>query len=212
MSGLLPERLALLGRAAELRANGTPWPDVAAQLATGTDELRRLAGEHVRAFGRLQRQARREFLGEVMAGAVARLRELLKSPQEGVALTAAVTLVRYDLAKTRDRRLAHAGRKARHRRRRRDELPPRPGVTVTAEAVEATETTEMVENTRCDSPTPAPQVLMPERVPAAPVAAEKTGCDSVTAAPPAPAPRGSTRQVDAIRRKRWLPPGLAPTR
>jgi hypothetical protein len=209
MSGLLPERLALLGRAAELRANGTPWPDVAAQLATGTDELRRLACEHARAYDRLARRSRREFLGETMSATVARLRDLLKSQQEGVAMMAAVTLVRYDLAKMRDRRQARNERKPRHKKRRRNELPPPPGVTVTAETVEAA---EPVENARCDSPSAAPQVLMPERLPAAPVAAEKTGCDSVAAAPPVPAPRGSTRQVDAIRRKRWLPPGLAPAR
>jgi hypothetical protein len=227
MPELLPERLGLLARAAELRAGGTPWTDVATQLATNTDELRRLTCEHAGAFGRLRRRAGREFRREVMAASVARLRDLLRSHQEGVALAAAATLVRYDLALMRDRRQARADRKARHKRRgrgRRDELPPRPGLTVAAEPaepVEAPEVTKRVEaksaaeSARRNSPTPAPQVVAAERVPAAPPGAEKracdTGCDSAPVSTPAK-PRGSTKRVDAIRRGRWFPPGLAPPR
>jgi len=220
MSALLPERLGLLGRAAELRAAGTPWPDVATKLATGPDDLRRLATEHARAFGRLARRAKREFRREVMAAAVARLRELLKSQQEGVALAAAATLVRYELAQMRDRRQSRADRKARHKGRRRgsrrDELPTRPGLTLTPHAVKTVSETvqcDTAEAARCDTTAPAPQVLTPQGVPTAAPSAEKvrcdTGCDSVLAAP-ADMPRGSTKRVDAIRRGRWLPPGLAP--
>jgi hypothetical protein len=98
-----PEPLALLGRAAELRAGGTPWDDVAAKLAVAVDDLRRLAAEHARGYARLVRRAQREFVRETMHATVARLRDLLKSQQEGVAMMAAATLVRYDLAKMRHR-------------------------------------------------------------------------------------------------------------
>ena len=37
------EPLALLGRAAELRADGTSWADAASQLCVTHDELRKLA-------------------------------------------------------------------------------------------------------------------------------------------------------------------------
>jgi hypothetical protein len=209
MSELLPdlssERLALLSRAAELRASGTSWDEVAAKLATSTDELRRLACEHARAYSRLIRRATREFRDETMGAVVARLRDLLKSQQEGVAMMAAATLVRYDLAKMRHSRPAHDRRNSRLQKRLRDELPPLPGLTVTAKQVET-----KAEIARCDTPRPVPQAPIPERVPAAPLVVEKTGCDSP--AVPAPAVRGSTRQVDAIRRKQWLPRGLAAAR
>ena len=101
MSSTSPESLALLGRAAELRAAGTPWADAATQLAVGVDELRRLAAGHARDYDRLARRARAELLRETLDAALAALRARLNSPDPGVSLLAATTIVRYDLARMR---------------------------------------------------------------------------------------------------------------
>src|SRR6187455_2604714 len=96
-----PESLALLRRAAELRAGGTPWPDAAARLDLGHDELRRLVSDHARDYDRLVRRARAGVLREVLDEALAALRTHLASRDERASLSAATTLVRYDLARTR---------------------------------------------------------------------------------------------------------------
>jgi hypothetical protein len=96
-----PESLALLGRAAELRAASTPWSDAAAQLAIGTEELRRLASENARDYDRLMRRARAEVLRESLDAALTTLRGLLKSSETGIGMKAATTIVRYDLARMR---------------------------------------------------------------------------------------------------------------
>jgi hypothetical protein len=116
-------------------------------------------------------------------------------------MMAAATLVRYDLAKMRHRQQLRSGRKQAKPKRRRYELPPPPGAFATAEKV------------RCDSPLPAPQSSAPERVAIETVGTKNSGCDSVTI-PPAPALAANpaalekTRQADAIRRKKWIPPWL----
>ena len=101
MTATSPESLALLGRAAELRASGVPWSDAAAQLSLGHDELRRLVSDHTRDYERLVRRARTEVLRETLDEAVAALRVHLASREERVSMVAATTLVRYDLARTR---------------------------------------------------------------------------------------------------------------
>jgi hypothetical protein len=220
MSSLIPERLALLERAAELRARGTPWDDIAAKLTVAPDDIRRLSSENARAYARLARRAKREFRSEAMNATIAKLRDLLNHEQVGIAMAAAATLVRYDLARMRHEQ--HAGRPPKNQRQR-DELPPLPSGRVASVTVDNTRC-----DSRCDTTPVTPQVQAPKPVPAELVGAQKTGCDTVTAVtittpvtptpPTAPVPakpvasREKTRVVDAIRRKRWLPPGLAPSR
>src|SRR5262245_58690184 len=184
MSALLPDTPALLGHAAELRARGTPWDGVATQLMIRTDELRRLVRDHARTYDRLADQARREFAHETLHAALARLHGLLQRQNERVALSAASTLVRYDLAQLRHRQQART-RKDRQAEKPRNELPPLPGETGTAEKNVGV----AVQKTRCDTPSPRPQVPVGEGVSAGAVDVQKAGCDSVTAAPaPASSP------------------------
>src|SRR5689334_468248 len=105
-----PESLALLGRAAQLRAEGVHWPDAAEQLALGHDQLRRLVADHHRDYERLVRRARADVLREATDEALAVLRAQLNSPERRVSLTTATTIVRYDLAVMR-----HGAREARDR-------------------------------------------------------------------------------------------------
>jgi hypothetical protein len=226
MSSLIPESLALLGRAAELRARGTPWDDTATKLAVSVDDLRRLSCEHARAFARLSRRAEREFHDDAMNATVAKLLDLLNHEQVGIVLTAAATLIRYDLA-----RMRHEENTSRPPKptRPRDELPPPPSRSVTVENTGC----DTACDTGCDSTPVAPQPQLPEQVPAEVSVADTTESDTVTAAPPsqqlpptnAPAPvasisidqvpaapRENTRVVDAIRRRKWMPKGLPPSR
>jgi hypothetical protein len=102
-----PESLALLGRAAELRATGVPWSDAATQLTVGQDELRKLASEHARDYDRLMRRARNDVLRETLDAALTALRGHLASPDRGASMRAATTIVRYELA-----RMCHGGKEA----------------------------------------------------------------------------------------------------
>jgi hypothetical protein len=210
---LVPETLALLGRAAELRAAGTPWPDAALQLKVAPDDLRALVAAHRRDFDRLVRRAGRDLEDETRGATLAKLRELLKSPNEGVVMFAAGIFIRYELAKMRHEvQLGRTGRPEREPRPR-NELPPPPSRTITAEKTAC--------DRGCDNPTPTPEVQKSQSVASA-AAPQKVSCDSVAkagvtagvTAPKAPAtsppPRGKTATVDAIRLKRWLPDGLAP--
>lgn len=95
------EPLALLSRAADLRAHGTPWNDTARQLAVEADPLHRLVAEHRRDYDRLARRARTEAARETFDAALAALRGLLKSEDPRVSLLAATTIVRYEMARMR---------------------------------------------------------------------------------------------------------------
>src|SRR5436190_8675804 len=101
MTTASPAPLALLTRAAELRAAGTPWPDAAAQLKVGHAELRRLPAEHARDYERLARRARTDFIRETLHEALAALRDQLKSSDDRIRFMAATTIVRYELARMR---------------------------------------------------------------------------------------------------------------
>ena len=101
MTTTSPESLALLGRAAELRASGVPWADAATKLAVGHDELRKLASEHSRDYDRLMRRARNDVLRETLDAALAALRTHVTSPEPKMSMRAATTIVRYELARMR---------------------------------------------------------------------------------------------------------------
>ena len=98
-----PESLALLERAAELRAAGAHSADAAKQLAVGHDELRRLASEHYRDYERLSRRARNDLHRQAVSATIAALINLMQSPEPGVGIRAATTLVRYHTALLRHR-------------------------------------------------------------------------------------------------------------
>ena len=66
-----PEPLALLERAAELRAAGTPWADAAAQLAVDHRELRRLVAETCDFHARIAIDPRMESLNVSVATGIA---------------------------------------------------------------------------------------------------------------------------------------------
>jgi hypothetical protein len=117
MTATSPESLALLGRAAQLRAEGVPRPDAATRLDLRHDHLRRLVAEHRRDYERLVRRARARVLREAADEAVATLRKQLHSEVPGVGPRVATTIVRYDLAKTRYDLLAAAARLRRGPRR-----------------------------------------------------------------------------------------------
>jgi hypothetical protein len=168
MSDIVPANLDLLRQAAELRADGTPWPAVAAKLAVSVGQLRRVADEHARAYGRLTRRANRELHGDTMRRTVAKLGGLLDSPEQGVVMMAAATLVRYDLARMRQELQTRRERDRGGRWARRDELPPAPSVTVTA-----------VKTGRDTAPA-KPEMPEPERVVATQVVEKSAHRDSVT--------------------------------
>ena len=142
-----------------------------------------------------------------MSQTVQALRELLRSPEPGTVALAAITIVRYELAKMKERYHASSVRLARQRKENnpfRNELPPLPSRGVTVEKTRC--------DTRCDSPPPATQSPKSQPVAASPIAATKPRCDTLPA-PPVPtallqptnpvAKKGKTAVVDAIRRKRW---------
>jgi hypothetical protein len=219
MSALVPDQLSLLDRAAELRAAGVAMTAAAERLKLTPDELRALIGGHRRDFQRLSRRAEREFDAELRRVALAKLMELMRGTNEAAAMFAAGTVIRYELARMRDdarRRRDSAGHS---HGRPRNELPPPPSRNVTAQSLAC--------DTGCDRPVAAPQVQIQKPVaPQSPVHAQSR-CDTVPAVvpvavtpPPAPLhaavpsppdglPRGKTTMVDAIRKKKWLPPGLS---
>jgi hypothetical protein len=98
-----PESLAILKRAADLRALGRSWDEAANQLAVGLDELQRLASEHHRDYERLSRRARNELHRQAVSTALVTLIKLMSSPEPGVGILAATTFVRYDTALMRHR-------------------------------------------------------------------------------------------------------------
>jgi len=223
MANLIPEQLALLHHAAELRAGGKPWAAVATELKVPDAELRGLRAANARLYDRLARRAEREFERETVRAALTRLCELMRSSDESVAMLAAGTVIRYELARMRQE-LAQIQQKrdrlhreliidqtfpraARETARWRNELPPPPSRPVTAPKPGC--------DSGCDSSTIKPQA--PAQKPlSAELPAKKTACDSAPAAavtpPPAPTPaaplsappKGKTTIVDSIRRKKWL--------
>ncbi len=126
MSNLIPEKLALLGRAAELRATGAAWVAVATELKVADDELRTLRAANTHDYNRLARRAEREFEREAARASLARLRELLKSTEDGVAMLAAGTIIRYELARMRHEVQAERNDQQRRFQKLRNELPPLP--------------------------------------------------------------------------------------
>jgi hypothetical protein len=212
MSTLVPEQLLLLNRAAELRASGAPWAAVAAVLKVASDQLHELRTTHARAYDRLARRADNEFARETVRATLARLRELLKSTDESVAMLAAGTVIRYELARMRQE--ARKDRPfPRETPRWRNETPPLPSRNITASKPEC--------DSGCDSPISRPEMPKSQVVSADPIAPKSARCDSppasvVTPARPTPTPsappapsKGKTTTVDALRRKKWLPDGLA---
>jgi hypothetical protein len=225
MANLIPEQLALLHQAADLRAGGKPWAAVATELKVPDAELRGLRAGNAGLYDRLARRAEREFERETVRAALTRLCELMKSGDESVAMLAAGTVVRYELARMRlelaqiqqKRARLHQEliidqtfpRAARETPRLRNELPPPPSRPVTAGKSGC--------DSGCDSTTAKPQAPAQKPLSAEPPA-KKTACDSAPAAavtppPPSPTPaaplsappQGKTTTVDAVRRKKWLP-------
>jgi hypothetical protein len=121
-----PEPLALLERAAELRATGMPWDQTAAQLSLGRDELRRLTAEHRRDYDRLLRRERAELLRETLDAALTALRTQIHSSDSRLSYLASCTFVRYRLACLR-----HSPEEARNRLQR--DTSPRAQKRMTAD-------------------------------------------------------------------------------
>src|SRR5262245_33786837 len=117
MTTASPTSLALLSRAAELRAAGTPWSDAATQLAVDLAELRKLTAEHARDYERLARRARAEFRREIFLEALAAMRTQLKAPDDRVRFLAATTLLRFEMAWMRHGAKSAAGELERGSRR-----------------------------------------------------------------------------------------------
>jgi hypothetical protein len=232
MSSHLPEKLLVLDRAAELRAAGAPWPTVATELKLPVEELRSLRAAHASAYNRLARRAADEFRRDTMQETLARLRRLLQSENEGVAIVAAGTVVRYELARMRqDARRERPERPARSScveirespRWRNDPPPPPSRPTPTPEpACDSQCDSGPGEwcDRRCDTSAAVPEAPGKEEVKHPPVGQEKAmpsdvPMGGVTPAPTPPAaeqpaapPRRRTTRVDAIRRRKWLPAGL----
>jgi hypothetical protein len=217
MTTISPTTLALLGRAAHLRASGRSWADAAAQLAVGQDELRRLAYEHSRDYDRLSRRARNEVLRESMDEAVGTLRRLLGSEDPDVGRMAAVTLVRYTMARMRQD--LNAG----------GERPPKPRkITVEAENVRAENSSELAKVTKRQDVDAAKKVAQPHpqppatRVPSPPAVAQPPATAPAPATPAAspaapgtapaptpahpatPPPAAKPSDAELLRRKRLL--------
>jgi hypothetical protein len=227
MANLIPEQLALLDHAAELRAGGSPWAAVATELKVAPDELRSLRATHARFYDRLARHADREFERETVRATLARLRELMRSSDESVAMLAAGTVIRYELARMRQELQKERGRVSREARREllpwRNETPPAPSRPVS--------TARPQENAKCDrgcdSVASRPQAPMNPGVASSAGTQKPARCDTAPSAsaapvtapkpapavpasnsvPPSPAKRNTTI-MDAIRRKKWLPDGL----
>jgi hypothetical protein len=230
MSSLVPEQLALLHHAAELRAGGTTWEAVATELKVPDAELRALRAANARLYDRLARRAEQEFERETVRATLARLRELMKSASEGIAMMAAGTVIRYQLARMRDDQ-----RKQRERNRCiddgprwRNELPPPPSRPVTSSRQDHDRGVTAGVTGGCDTPLSRPEPPANQGVTSSAPARKSVLCDNVptprtpagTAPQSVPAvggsnsvstgpAKGNTMLVDAIRRKKWLPNGLA---
>jgi hypothetical protein len=201
-----PESLALLGRAAELRASGVPWSDAATKLALDHDELRALVSDHSRDYDRLMRRARNDVLRETLDAALAALRTHVASPEPKMSMRAATTIVRYELA-----RMRHGGKEA-GSRLERDTRRTKP----TAEAREmrnqnVPESTEVPKEQEVNAAKNVAQSTAPGS--ASPVAPKPTPATPVPPAPPAPAvpaptaPAARNQQApldDAARRRQRL--------
>jgi hypothetical protein len=194
MTATSPESLALLGRAAELRASGVPWPDAATQLTLGHDELRRLVSDHSRDYERLVRRARTGVLRETLDEALAALRTHLSSRDERVSMSVATTLVRYDLARTRLGAQEARTRLERRARKLREQ--------------NASESTEVTKQQKVDAPKNVAQTAAPKPAAGAPAktapAPAKTPPAPATPPPAAPAEKTTTPIDDATRRRQRL--------
>src|SRR5262245_53614337 len=107
---LQPE-VALLERAAELRANGSSWDVVARKLDTNPDVLRAAVAAHRKQYRRFFVAARREVLDESFCEGLYTLRRQVRSDDERIANKAADALVRARLALFRHRRKGPPGEK-----------------------------------------------------------------------------------------------------
>jgi hypothetical protein len=195
------ESLALLGRAAELRASGTHWADAAAQLSLGHDELRRLVSDHSRDYERLVRRARTDVLRETLDEALAALRTHLTSRDERVSMVAATTLVRYDLARTRLGAQEARTRLERRARKLREQNASESTEVTKRQKVDAPKNVAQTAAPRPAASAPtAPHAPAPAKTPAAPATA--------TATPPTPAtasaapPPAAKAPLDELARRR----------
>lgn len=109
---------SLLVSVAELRAAGTRWPEVATRMNLDLDELRRSVRENQREYDQLVRRARKELQQEAADAMLATLRGLLDSPDPKVTLTAATSLMRYEMARMRE----HSKRAKNQSKATRDQL------------------------------------------------------------------------------------------
>ena len=232
MSNLQPEKALLLERAAELRAAGSPWTAVATELKVAADDLRTLRQSNTRLFDRLVRRADRESAADTLRATFARLRELLKSTNEKIAMLAAGTIIRFELARMRQSLQARRNALERWGERNRDELPPLPSRRLGVEklgcdrlgsqpkrseevpAQQAVATQAPAKSTTWDS-MPVTGVTGAKLASASP-AVNRAECaqkppllQSPPAAPPGAA-KGKSSVTEALRRKKWLPPGLSP--
>ena len=191
-----PETLALLGRAAELRASGTHWDRAAARLCLPHAELRKLVADHPRDYDRLVRRARAGVLREALDEALAVLRTHLGSRDERASLSAATTLVRYDLARTRlDAREARL-RLERRARKLRDQ-----DASGSAEVPGGRDVTAAKNVAQPAAPRPAAGAAAPRTAPAT----AKAKTPAAPATPPAApaAPQASAKApLDELARRR----------
>jgi hypothetical protein len=186
MTATSPESLALLGRAAQLRASGVPWPDAAAQLSLGHDELRRLVSDHSRDYERLVRRARTGVLRETLDEALAALRTHLASREERVSMVAATTLVRYDLARTRLGAQEARTRLERRARKLREQNASESSEVPNRQKVDATKNVAQTAAPKPAAGAPAaPPGPAPAKTPAGPATATPTPPVTAPAAPPA---------------------------
>ena len=208
-----PESLALLERAAELRAAGTHWADAAKQLAVAHDELRRLAAENARDYERLSRRARADLHRQAVGAVVTTLINLMRSADPGVSLLAATTFVRYDSALLRHRGKAAGVQRERDAARR---------LTLGAENVRAQDVQESakVQNrqgvaaanngTQSGAPTAPPPC--PKATPAGPkpTATVQVAPTSAKTPPPSDESARRARLVERYALGRGAPPPLVP--
>jgi hypothetical protein len=199
MTTTSPESLNLLERAAELRAAGIPWAETATRLAVDAQELRKLASEHVRDYERLMRRARNEVLRESLDAAVAALRTHLASPEPRVSMSAATTLIRYELARLRYGPQEAGAKLERHSRR----LSRREAMTETAREARNRNVQETAKVPNRQDVNAAKNVTQSDVLKTQPASA------TPPAAPPAQAATGVTEKnkasvADEIRRRRLV--------
>ena len=143
MSSLIRERQLLLIKVADLRAQGTPWPEVAAELAVEHETLRRLVSENHSEYDRFARWAKREFKNETMAQVLAKLRGLLRSSDDRIVFLASTAIIGYELARIRQGLHRARNKLRKDNERFRNRVSHLAQLAVTAES------------TRCDSELPA---------------------------------------------------------